>query len=169
MHLLPKTGHVRYKIHMNENEADHGERAVEWFCKGYNCAQATASAFAAEAGLEPEAVHRMMAGFGGGIGGMRELCGAVTGMIWALGITRDGYDPHDNQAKTRMYLAVREAIHEFTEQFGTTNCRDLLLKAGCLPKPDPAVRNADYYAKRPCAHFVQAAADIASRRMAENE
>mgnify|MGYP002355853473 CR=1 FL=1 len=142
----------------------HGENAVDFFCKGYNCAQATAAAFAEDAGLSPEAATTMMAGFGGGIGGTREMCGAVSGMVWALGIFAGNYAPSDNEAKTELYRNVREAIHEFTEKFGTTCCRELLLKAGCLPKPDPAVRNADYYAKRPCAHFVEAAAEIAARR-----
>lgn len=147
----------------------HGEKAVDFFCNGYNCAQATAAAFADEAGLPSEAVTRMMAGFGGGIGGTRELCGSVTGMIWALGVYGGDYDPRDNAAKTELYQRVREAIAEFTARFGTTSCRELLLKAGCLPKPEPSVRNAEYYAKRPCAHFVEAAAEIAARIGSERE
>ena len=143
----------------------HGEKAVEYFCEGYNCAQSTAASFAEDAGLDPEDVLTMMAGFGGGIGGTREMCGAVCGMVWALGIAEGNYPPHDNEAKTELYKNVRESIHEFTEKFGTTCCRELLLKAGCLPKPEPSVRNAEYYAKRPCAHFVEAAAEIASARM----
>ena len=144
---------------------NHGEKAVEYFCEGYNCAQSTAASFAEEAGLDPKAVLTMMAGFGGGIGGTREMCGAVCGMVWALGVAEGNYQPHDNAAKTELYKNVREAIHEFTEKFGTTRCRDLLLKAGCIPKPEPSVRNAEYYAKRPCAHFVEAAAEIAAARM----
>ncbi len=143
---------------------DHGERAVDYFCKGYNCAQSTAAAFVEESGLDADKILSMMAGFGGGVGGTREMCGAVTGMVWALGLYKGAYDPHDNEAKTAVYKDVREAIHEFTEKFGTTVCRELLLKAGCLPKPDPSVRNAEYYSKRPCAHFVREAALIAERR-----
>lgn len=142
---------------------NHGEKAVEYFCKGYNCAQATAAAFAEDAGLNSETITSMMAGFGGGIGGSREMCGAVSGMVWALGIYQGTYDPHNTAAKTELYQNVRKAIKEFTDTFGTTSCRELLLKAGCLPKPDPSVRNAEYYAKRPCAHFVETAANIAAR------
>ncbi len=140
-----------------------GDTSVDFFCKGYNCAQASAAAFADIAGLETEQVLSMMAGFGGGIGGSRELCGAVSGMVWAIGAGFGEYDPHDNEAKTRLYKTVRAAIEEFKAGFGTTCCRDLLLSAGCLPKPDPSVRNAEYYAKRPCAHFVRFAADCAER------
>lgn len=142
---------------------NHGEKAVEYFCKGYNCAQSTAAAFAEDAGASPEAVLRTMAGFGGGIGGTRGMCGAVSGMVWAIGVYGGSYDPNDNAAKTAFYTAIRAALDEFIEKFGTTSCRELLLKAGCLPKPDPAVRNAEYYAKRPCAHFVEAAAEIAAK------
>ena len=142
----------------------HGEKAIDLFCKGYNCAQSTAAAFAEDAGLNEDTITAMMAGFGGGVGGTREMCGAVSGLVWALGIAQGNYDPLDNDAKTEMYKNVREAIGEFTEKFGTTNCRELLLKADCLPKPDPSVRNAEYYATRPCAHFVEAAAGIAARR-----
>lgn len=142
----------------------HGERSVEFFCKGFNCAQATAASFAEDAGLTEQQVTTMMAGFGGGIGGTREMCGAVSAMVWTLGVAGGNYDPNDNAAKTALYTNVREAIDEFKDKFGTTCCKELLLKAGCLPKPEPSVRNAEYYSKRPCAHFVEAAADIASRR-----
>ena len=142
---------------------NHGEKAVDFFCKGFNCAQSTAAAFAEEAGIDEKTICTMMAGFGGGVGGSREMCGAATGMVWALGLFFGDYDPHDTEAKTRLYRTVREGIHEFTELFGTTCCRELLTKAGCLPKPDPSVRNAEYYSKRPCAHFVQAAAEIADK------
>jgi len=140
-----------------------GEKAVDCFTKGYNCAQSTAYAFAEEAALDPQAVLNMMSGFGGGVGGSREMCGAVSGMVYALGLLNGDYDPLDVRAKTRLYEKVREAIAEFRGEFGTTCCKELLLKAGCLPKPEPSVRNAEYYAKRPCAHFVERAAEIAAR------
>lgn len=146
---------------------NEGDKAVDLFCNGYNCAQATAAAFAEKANIDEKLICAMMAGFGGGIGGSRELCGAVAGMIWALGLYQGDYDPNDNDAKTRMYEMVREALQEFNDQFGSTCCRELLLKAGCLAKPNPSVRNAEYYAERPCAHFVKAAAEIAARRGAE--
>ncbi|HPX47412.1 MAG TPA: C-GCAxxG-C-C family protein [Treponemataceae bacterium] len=146
-----------------------GDVAVDYFCKGYNCGQSASVAFAGIAGLEVERVLSMMAGFGGGIGGTRELCGAVSGMVWAIGAGFGEYDPQDNEAKTRLYKIVRAAIDEFKAEFGTTCCRDLLLSAGCLPKPDPSVRNAEYYAKRPCAHFVRFAADCAEHCIRDME
>lgn len=142
-----------------------GEKAVDYFCQGYNCAQSTAAAFADELRLDKDAVLNMMAGFGGGVGGMRDMCGAVTGMVFALSYANGTYDPKDNEAKTALYAEVKKSVAEFTDKFGSTNCKELLVKAGCLPKPEPSVRNAEYYAKRPCAHFVKAAAEIAARHM----
>jgi C_GCAxxG_C_C family probable redox protein len=166
------------------------DRATDYFCQGYNCAQSTAAAFAGgeaanaatqgqsgetsvSGGTAPAtalgeaAILAAMSGFGGGIGGTRTLCGAVTGMVFAIGAANGSRDPHDSAAKTALYVRVREAIDEFTDRFGTTNCRELLLKAGVIPKPDPSVRNAEYYATRPCSHFVAAAAEIAERKIAE--
>jgi len=145
------------------------ERAVGYFNEGYNCAQSSAAAFAEEAGLDPRTVLRVMAGFGGGVGGSREMCGAVSGMVFVLGLFCGGYGPHDDEAKTQFYQEVRGALAEFREKFGTTCCKELLLKAGCLPKPDPAVRNAEYYAMRPCACFVAEAARIAESRRRSDE
>lgn len=156
--ILAPDQNIRYTVSMN-----HGEKAVELFCSGYNCAQSVAGAFADDELCTEKAALRLMAGFGGGMGGMREMCGAVSGMIFALGMDGGNYDPHDTQAKTKLYTRVREAVALFKEKYETTNCRELLLKAGCLPKPDPSVRNAEYYSKRPCAHFVEYAAIIAQR------
>lgn len=148
---------------------DFGEKAVDFFSKGYNCSQSTAAAFAEYLGLDLKEVLRGMAGFGGGVGGQREMCGAVTGMIYILGHIYGDYDPHDTEAKTALYKAVRELSNIFKAEFGTTNCRELLLKASVIPKPDPSERNAEYYKKRPCAHFVRKAAELAASKLSEEK
>jgi len=148
---------------------DFGERAVDFFSKGYNYSQSTAAAFAKDIGLDEKEVLRSMAGFGGGVGGQREMCGAVTGMIYVLGHIYGEYDPHDIGSKTELYKSVRELTGEFKKEFGTTNCRELLLKASVIPKPDPSQRNAEYYKKRPCAHFVHKAAELASLKLCEDK
>lgn len=148
---------------------DFGEKAVEFFSKGYNCSQSTAAAFAEYFSLDEQEVLRSMAGFGGGIGGQREMCGAVTGMIYVLGHLLGNYDPHDTASKTELYKTVRALTEDFKKEFGTTNCRELLLKASIIPKPDPSQRNAEYYRKRPCAHFVRKAAELVSLKISENK
>ena len=70
---------------------DHGEKAVKLFESGYNCAQAVAAAFADVTGLEEKQAARMASAFGGGMGRLREVCGAVTGAAVVLGL-RHGAD-----------------------------------------------------------------------------
>ena len=93
--------------------------------QGYNCAQATAAAFAADFGLTPEAVLTMTAGFGGGMGGLRETCGAVSAMVYVAGLQAGHYAPGDTAAKKALYDLVKEMQREFVAQFGTTCCREL--------------------------------------------
>ena len=144
---------------------NHQETALAYFMQGYNCAQATAAAFAADFGLTPEAVLTMTAGFGGGMGGLRETCGAVSAMVYVAGLQAGHYAPGDTAAKKALYDLVKEMQREFVAQFGTTCCRELLLKASSLPLPDPSERTAAYYAKRPCTHFVTGAVAILERQL----
>ncbi len=144
---------------------NHHDTAIELFMNGYNCAQATAAAFAEDFGLSRESVLTMMAGFGGGIGGLRETCGAVSGMVFAAGLHAGKFEAGDLEAKTRLYDLVKEVNALFKERFGTTCCRELLEKAECEVKTDPSERTAAYYAERPCARFVGAAAEIIAKKI----
>ncbi|HKL87297.1 MAG TPA: C-GCAxxG-C-C family protein [Treponemataceae bacterium] len=144
---------------------NHGQKAREFFTKGYNCAQATAAAFSDEAKIDVKTILKMMAGFGGGVAGQREMCGAVTGMVFALSVIYGEYDALDNEAKTEMYRITREAIEEFRIEFGTTSCAELLEKAGCIAKENPTERTEDYYAKRPCTLFIEFAAELAASHL----
>ena len=59
-----------------------GEIARQYFLNGYNCAQAVALAFCDELALPPETALRLVSGFGGGMGRLREVCGAFSGAAW---------------------------------------------------------------------------------------
>lgn len=144
---------------------NHSDTAIEIFMQGYNCAQSTAAAFAEDFGLKREEVIKMMAGFGGGIGGLRETCGALSGMVCVAGLHAGDYAPGDLEAKTKLYDMVKEVNQEFKHCFGTTCCRELLEKAECLPLSDPSPRTDAYYAERPCARFVGKAAGIIARKI----
>ncbi len=144
---------------------NHSDNAVALFMQGYNCAQSTAAAFADDFGLEASLVLRSTAGFGGGMGGLRETCGAVSAMVYIAGLHAGTYGPEDLTAKKALYDLVKRMVQEFSEQHGTTCCRQLLEKAACLPSPDPSERNTEYYAKRPCARIVASAAEIISRTL----
>jgi C_GCAxxG_C_C family probable redox protein len=138
----------------------HRELAAKLFTDGYNCAQATAGAFAENFRLDMNRVMIMTAGFGGGMGGLREQCGAVSAMVFLSGAAFGEYDPKDNAKKKELYDLVKKMTAQFKEKYGTTNCRELLAKAAVLPLPDPSERTAEYYKARPCIRFVIEAARI---------
>jgi hypothetical protein len=99
------------------------------------------------------------------MGGLRETCGAVSAMAYIAGLHAGAYAPEDLASKKALYDLVKKMVREFSEQHGTTCCRELLEKAACLAKCDPSERNAEYYATRPCARIVASAAEIISREL----
>ena len=100
-------------------------KAVEYFKQGYNCAQAVAAAFVDEIGLDTQCVLRVMAGFGAGVGGLRNTCGAVSAMVFVASANAGNYAPTDRAAKRALYNRVRQMVRQFEEQHGTTNCAEL--------------------------------------------
>ena len=137
---------------------DHGIKAAELFLSGYNCAQSVAVAFHEELGLTEGQAARMASAFGGGMGRMREVCGAVSGMLLVLSCLY-GYDtPGDDASKKVLYTQVQELAAKFREENGSIICREILKNPPSDPNPTP--RTADFYAKRPCAKMVMTAARL---------
>ena len=137
---------------------DHSILAAELFLKGYNCAQAVAVAFCDVTGLEEALTARLSSSFGGGLGRLREVCGAVSGMAMVAGALYGNDDSGDDEAKKEHYARVQQMAEEFRGQMGTIICRELLNNPPSDPTPSP--RTAEYYAQRPCVRFVMAAAEI---------
>ena len=130
---------------------DHGMKAAELFTQGYNCAQSVAAAFCDVTGLDEKTAARMASPFGGGMGRMREVCGAVSGMYLVLGWLY-GYDtPGDDVSKKALYADVQAMGARFREQAGSIVCREILKNPPSAPNPTP--RTADFYQKRPCARM----------------
>jgi C_GCAxxG_C_C family probable redox protein len=107
----------------------------------------------------------MMAGFGAGMGGRRETCGAVSAMVFVAGLRVGDYGPTDRAAKKALYDTIKQMAGAFTDQHGTTHCAELLRSAACAASPDPSERTDAYYAKRPCARFVATAAEIIAKTL----
>ena len=94
---------------------DRGAKAAELFVEGYNCAQAIAVAFSDVTGLDEDFSARMASSFGGGMGRMREVCGAVSGMLMVAGLLY-GYDtPGDDVSKKAQYALVQEPAGQLRE------------------------------------------------------
>ena len=145
---------------------DHSLYAGELFMKGYSCSQAVAAAFSDVTGVSPQTSARMVSAFGGGLSRLREVCGAVSGMAFVLGILY-GYDrPEDEQGKKELYRLVQQLAGEFREANGSIICREILKNPPSDPNPTP--RTAEFYKARPCARLVVSAAEILDRYIAEH-
>ena len=90
---------------------EHGLYAAELFLNGYNCAQAVAIAFCDVTGLDKDFTARMASSFGGGMGRMREVCGAVSGMFMVLGVLY-GYDETTEDAQKKQLYKDVQALAE---------------------------------------------------------
>lgn len=150
-----------------EKMSKQGDAAYAWFLKGYNCSQSVVAAFAPQLGLTEEMALRLSAGFGAGIGRMREVCGAFCGVVTVLSMVYA--DPADPKDKSRMYALVQEAAEQYrSRNGGSIICRELLAKAGAAPAGGTAAedRTADYYKKRPCPELCRICADLCAEFIA---
>ena len=139
---------------------DHPQQARENFLRGYNCAQSVFCAFCDETGLDPEAAARLASSFGGGLGRLRELCGALSGAELALGMLRGYSDVSDPALKSAHYARVRLLAERFRARNGTYLCRELLKDVQTTPGGEPEPRTPEFYARRPCLRLVGEAAAL---------
>ena len=145
---------------------DRQYEAAKLFYEGYNCAQAVAMAFADMIGLDEKFCAKAVSSFGGGMGRLREVCGAVSGMLFVAGILY-GYDTKDDDAiKKEHYTRVQELAGKFRDEVGSIICREILKNPPSDPTPTP--RTEQYYQDRPCAHMVVTAVRIMEEYIAEH-
>jgi len=145
---------------------DHGMKAAELFLGGYNCAQSVVVAFCDLTGLEADFAAKMASSFGGGMGRMREVCGAVSGMLMVAGLLYGYETPGDDVSKKAHYVRVQHLAGRFREAVGSIVCREILKNPPSDPNPSP--RTAEYYAQRPCARMVLLAGQILDEYIKEN-
>ena len=150
-------------------ESVKAQKALTYFMQGYNCAQSVFTAFHEEMGLSEKAALRLSSSMGGGVGGLREVCGAFTGLSMVLGALRGYDDPADMNAKKAHYALIQQMGAQFTADHGTLICRELLESHGIAPSPTPADRTAAYYRDRPCAKYVAECARMAEERLAQEK
>ena len=135
---------------------NYGETAVALFETGMSCAQSVFCAFAEDLGMDAEAAAKVSSGLGGGVGRLREVCGAVTGATLVLGMK---YGPD----KTVVYEKVQAFAAEFKAEMGSIVCRELLSGSGATSGGAPEARTPEYYRKRPCSEIVRFAADTVAK------
>ncbi len=142
--------------HLTEEEIEaRAEKARELFHEGFNCSQSVFAACADLYGIEDESLAlRLAASFGGGIGRMRQTCGAACGMFLLAGLETGSSTAGDHDGKAANYAFVQDLAARFKQQQGSLICAELL---GIAPKPQsptPEPRTEAYYHKRPCADIV---------------
>ena len=157
----------------NFNIEERVEKARRLFKEGgYNCCQAVVLAYNDIFGLEDELAASLSSGFGGGMGRMREVCGAVSGMVMLAGMIRPASDPTVKDWRTANYALVQDMAGEFKKINGSIVCKELLglvPMGSCSPapkeSPEPSDRTPEYYKKRPCEEMVGIAACIVGERI----
>ena len=146
---------------------DHGAYAAELFCKGYNCAQAVTVAFCDVTGLSEDFSARLASSFGGGMGRMREVCGAVSGMFMAAGLLY-GSGTLSHEEKSKHYTRLQALAAAFRDKNSSIICRELLSGVAVSSDALPEQRSDGYYKKRPCAKLCYDAASILAQYIEEN-
>ena len=145
----------------NQEIEQRVERAKTLFRQGFNCSQSVFAACADLYGIEDQALAlRLSASFGGGIGRMRQTCGAACGMFMLAGLENGSALEGDAEGKKQNYALVQELAFRFKSENGSLICSELL---GIAPKPQdpqPEARTEAYYQKRPCIEMVATAVRI---------
>ncbi len=106
-------------------ELSRSEKARQFFKEGYNCSQSTVLAFEDLLPLPRKQLLMLASGFGGGMAGMHEVCGALTGAFIVIGLLYGFDSPKPGLAKTELYEHLRSVADEFRAVHGSIICRDL--------------------------------------------
>lgn len=138
----------------------YAEKARNYFLDGYNCAQSIFLAFTDLTGLDEKTALMISSSFGGGMGRLREVCGAVSGMFMTVGMLYGYSDPKALAEKTEHYKRIQGLAAAFKERNGSIICRDILGKIAEDKSFIPSERTAEYYKTRPCTKMVEDAAEI---------
>lgn len=143
------------------------ESANECFSSGFNCAQSVFSAFCEDFGLEKSQALKIACSFGGGIGHLGEVCGAVSGAFMVLGLIYGQTTEQDTQKKAFTYLKVKDFAKRFKEVNGTINCTELLNYDLGDEAQLNAARQAGLF-KTKCPKYIRDAVRILEEMIAEH-
>ena len=154
---------------MRKDLEDRVVRAVDNFMQGYGCCQSVVAAFSDLYGLDETMAKRIAAGFGGGVGRMRMMCGAVSGIVILTGLDCGQTEGADREGKSACYKVVQELLAQSKAENGSLICAELLGLKGPVPMGNyvASERTKEYYKKRPCAAKVESAARIFARYLDE--
>ena len=147
----------------NQELDERVQRAVDNFMAGYGCCQSVVAAFSDLYGLDETLAKKVGAGFGGGVGRMRMMCGAVSGIVMLVGLDCGQIEGSDREGKSACYKVVQELLEQSKQENGSIICAEILGIQGHEKAHSNYVaspRTAEYYKSRPCAAKVESAARI---------
>lgn len=146
------------------------ELARKKFVEGRNCAQAVFATFAPELGIDEATALKIASSFGGGIGRLREVCGAFSGLCMVAGLLRGYADGETPEEKAAHYALIQELAEKFKKEHGSLICREILQLSKDAPTPPtPEARTTKYYSNRPCERCVGTAARLCEELIKENK
>lgn len=149
-----------------ETKPKHSQIAANYFKKGYNCAQSVFLTYAKDFGIDETMALKMSSSFGGGMGRLREVCGAVSAMFMVAGLAKGYTEPNNDIVKAEHYQRIQELAQQFKEKHSTIICRELLGETdGKDSSFVPSKRTAEYYTKRPCEQFIKDACEILDEKI----
>lgn len=155
---------------MSYDPQERAARARNLFLEGYNCTQSVVLAYAdLFPELSADQLAALAAPLGGGVGRLREVCGAVSGMALVAGRICPNPRPKDQPAKAACYALVQDFARAFRQSNGAIVCRELLGLAERHSRPEPSERTPEYYRKRPCPDLVADAARLVAERLNARE
>ena len=138
-------------------------RAVDNFMAGYGCCQSVVAAFSDLYGMDELTAKRIAAGFGGGVGRLRMMCGAVSGIVMLVGLDCGQTEGSDREGKSACYKVVQQLLARSEQENGSLICAEILGLKGhekAASSYEASPRTAEYYKTRPCAAKVESAARI---------
>ena len=143
----------------------YAEKACKNFKDGYNCAQSVLLAFSDIVGMDKETSLKLSSSFGGGMGRLREVCGAVSSMFMVAGILKGYTTPNNDEIKGTHYALIQELAKEFESKCGSIICRELLGLPEGADSPTPSKRTEQYYKERPCENCIKIASEIIESKL----
>lgn len=147
----------------NEHTVNRANQAVSLMQSGFNCTQAVLCTFADVFDLDRETALRLSTGFGIGMGGLGDTCGAVTGAFMVLGLKYGSPDPGDRQATRKTYKQVRQFAKRFKARHESVMCRELV---GLSKTAKGAYAAEEQFSTR-CPKMVQTAVEILEEMLGE--
>jgi len=144
------------------------DKSVELFLEGYNCAQSIVTAFGSELGLKEKDALKLATGLGAGINYQGQTCGAVVGSYIILGL-RYGIDQaRDQEGKARLRMILNKFSEEFTNEYKSLNCKDILGKDVSKDDELEELRKNNVF-RELCPRVVKTASNIVEKLLKEPE